>query len=132
MQSIKTILYVDDDQDDREIFEEIIRELHPEFRCLLADGASEALKILTSLPQPLCIFIDINMPKVSGIELLKIIRAMDELKNIPVYMLTTSKDHEKQTRDLGATDYFQKPSTYHDFFKLMKACTIFHDLKGLA
>jgi CheY-like chemotaxis protein len=132
MQSIKAILYVDDDKDDREIFEEIIRELHPEFKCMLADGASQALQMLASSIQPLCIFIDINMPKVSGIELLKIIRAKDELKSIPVYMLTTSKEHEKQTRDLGATDYFQKPNTYHDFFELMKACSIFHDLKGLA
>jgi CheY-like chemotaxis protein len=123
MQSMRTILYVDDDKDDREIFEEIIRELHPEFKCMLADGASEALKMLTLSPEPLCIFIDINMPKVSGIELLKMIRAEEKFKTIPIFMLTTSKEHEKQTRALGATDYFQKPNTYHGFFDLMKACS---------
>jgi CheY-like chemotaxis protein len=129
MQLAKTILYVDDDKDDREIFEEIIRELHPEFTCILADGASEALQILTLPPPPLCIFIDINMPKISGIELLKSIRSTEQFKNIPIFMLTTSREHEKQTRALGATDYFQKPNTFHGFFDLMKACSILHDLK---
>jgi CheY-like chemotaxis protein len=132
MQSIRTILYVDDDKDDREIFEEIVRELHPEFKCILADGAPAALQVLTDSPPPLCIFIDINMPKVSGIELLKLIRAKEELKAIPIFMLTTSRDHEKQTRALGATDYFQKPNTYHGFFDLMKACSILHELKNTA
>ena len=84
------------------------------------------------MPRPVCIFIDINMPKISGIDLLKRIRESDEFKSIPIYMLTTSREHEKQTRDLGATDYFQKPNTYHGFFDLMKACSIFHDLKNLA
>lgn len=130
MQEEKIILYVDDDKDDREIFEEIIRELHPEFTCLLAEGATEALRILSQSPQPRCIFIDINMPKVSGIELLKVIRS--SFKSIPIYMLTTSSEHEKQTRALGATDYFQKPNTYHAFFDLMKTCSIFHDLKNTA
>ena len=125
-------MYVDDDKDDREIFEEIIRELHPEFKCMLADGASQALQMLSVAAERVCIFIDINMPKVSGIDLLKLIRPNEKLRKIPVYMLTTSREHEKQTRDLGATDYFQKPNTYHGFFDLMKACPVFHNLKNTA
>lgn len=128
----KTILYVDDDRDDREIFDEIMRELHPDFTCLLAEDSAAAMKMLAQSPPPLCIFIDINMPKVSGIELLKTIRSYEQFKTIPIYMLTTSKEHEQQTRALGATDYFQKPNTYHAFFDLMKTCSVFHNLKNTA
>lgn len=129
MKSLKAILYVDDDQDDREIFEEVIREAHPGFKCYLAEDAAEALQLLAQSIDPVCIFIDINMPKISGIDLLKMLHGNQAYSRIPTFMLTTSKEHELQTKTLGATGYYVKPNTYLEFFQLMKSCAVFRQLK---
>lgn len=61
--------------------------------------------------------LDIRMPKVDGDEVLKIIRADDQLKDIPVIMLTTSSDEEvmEKCMELGCKAYVVKPMLYSDF-----------------
>ena len=63
------------------------------------------------------LLLDINMPKVDGVEVLKLIKDEPELDNIPVVMLTTSDDQAKtdECRELGCTAYIVKPVEYEDF-----------------
>jgi CheY-like chemotaxis protein len=74
-------------------------------------------------PLPELILLDIRLPKKNGIEVLKIIKEDDKLKDIPVIMLTTSvnEDEIAQSYSYGANSYITKPVTFHDFVEKMKA-----------
>jgi len=85
-----TILNVDDDFEDIEIFCEAVREIDPSIVCLVAKSAEEALQILNSdIELPEYIFLDINMPKVDGNACLKEIKKDGRLNSIPVIMYST-------------------------------------------
>ena len=61
---------------------------------------------------PDCIFIDMNMPRMNGIECLEQIKKMDHLKDVPVCMFSTSADPTlvAKTKALGAVDFIVKPA----------------------
>jgi len=85
-----TILNVDDDVEDIEIFCEAVREIDPSIICMVAKSADEAFQILNSdIELPQYIFLDINMPKVDGNACLKEIKKDPRLKKIPVIMYST-------------------------------------------
>jgi len=72
---------------------------------------------------PVFLLLDIQMPEIDGIEVLKIIRSSAELKNLPVVMLTSS-NMESDVLDcymLGANGYVVKPINFDDFVKTIKA-----------
>lgn len=87
------ILTVDDDIEDQEIFLEAVHIIDPLTVCLKANDGIDGYDLLMDSKTYLsldCIFLDINMPKMSGIELLVMIKKDERLKDIPVYMLSTS------------------------------------------
>lgn len=79
----------------------------------MAKNGEEALEILevTDQPRPDFILIDINMPKMDGLELLSIIRNRDEWKSIKCFMITTSSatTDKEQAEKLGVSGYIIKP-----------------------
>lgn len=90
-----TILNVDDDEEDIEIFCDAVREIDSSIICLVAKSADEALKILNSdIDLPAYIFLDINMPKVDGNSCLVQIKKDRRLSRIPVIMYST---HTRKT-----------------------------------
>ena|SRR5688572_23695376 len=90
-----TILNVDDDEEDIEIFCDAVREIDSSIICLVAKSADEALKILNSdIDLPAYIFLDINMPKVDGNTCLMEIKKDRRLNRIPVIMYST---HTRKT-----------------------------------
>ena len=85
-----TILNVDDDFEDIEIFCEAVRDIDPSIVCLVAKSAEEALEILNSdIELPEFIFLDINMPKIDGNVCLREIKESKRLSRIPVIMYST-------------------------------------------
>jgi len=71
---------------------------------------------------PGLILLDINLPKVSGIELLKYIKNTNKLKRVPVVILTTSKRDEDiiTSYDLGVNSYLQKPVAFSKFVETIR------------
>jgi CheY-like chemotaxis protein len=113
------ILVVDDEPDVRPLFEQRFRReirggtIHLTF----ASSGEEALTIFTERPQEAVLILsDINMPGMSGLELLRHIRHVTP-KRPPVVMMITAygdEDSHKQAMDLGADDFLTKPLDFTD------------------
>jgi CheY-like chemotaxis protein len=119
------IVVVEDNEDDRDL---LVRQLrrsgidnHVKF---LADGR-EALDFLENLPPPqpftnlIAIFLDLKLPSISGIELLRRIKKIPRVQTIPVIIMTSSldpKDFEECQR-LKVTAFIPKPITFESFSK---------------
>ena len=115
----KTILLVDDDEDDQLIFIDAVKELKSGIVCLTAATADDAYSHLErSSPAPSLIFLDLNMPVMNGFEFLEHLKKNDRYKNIPVVIYTTSNSplDRKSTIDAGAVLFFTKTAD----FKLLK------------
>ena len=123
MQSPKPILLVEDDRIDAMAVQRIAREMKIPNQLVLKTNGEEALEYLkNNTIQPCIILLDINMPKMNGIELLKIIKADDTLKNIPVvFVLSLNEDIERvKNLNLGVA-YISKPVSRNNFTETLKA-----------
>lgn len=117
-------LLIDDDQDDQEIFELALKDSGLNMECVMSNNASEALQKLTQDDTflPNYIFLDLNMPRINGIQLLTEIKKISRLQNIPVVIYSTSS-HPKDkdaTLKLGATAFITKPSGIQELSLLLK------------
>jgi CheY-like chemotaxis protein len=123
MQNPKPILLVEDDRIDAMAVQRIAREMKIPNQLVLKTNGEEALEYLkNNTIQPCIILLDINMPKMNGIELLKIIKADDTLKNIPVvFVLSLNEDIERvKNLNLGVA-YISKPVSRNSFSETLKA-----------
>lgn len=118
------ILLVEDDQIDvmnvRRAFKKT-NILNPLF---VAGNGLEALEILrgTEFPQSCrIVLLDLNMPKMNGIEFLKEVRSDPQLRSLPVVVLTTSRDERDRVEayNLNVAGYLVKPIAFPDFVELM-------------
>jgi CheY-like chemotaxis protein len=112
-----TFLLVDDDTDDSFLFGEALRETEPDVQFRFASSGHDALIMLREVrPLPDVIFLDLNMPIMSGKELLGSLKFDVQLQHIPVIIYTTSshsKDIE-ETLQMGAVCFITKPSNLAD------------------
>jgi CheY-like chemotaxis protein len=118
------VLLTDDDEDDREFFGQAIEDLHLNYPVEFCKNGVELLDRLydKSADIPDIIFLDLNMPLLSGVETLQKIREDDRFKNIPViaiYSTSTSIDGIKGTFGLGANVYIVKPISFADLKKII-------------
>jgi CheY-like chemotaxis protein len=98
------ILYVDDDEDDYEVFSEIVHEINPAAVIKYLHEPENIDTILKTIT-PQIIFLDFNMPKVNGIECLKRIRTCKEFDKIPVILYSVYFDKIEDAFKNGA-NYF--------------------------
>jgi CheY-like chemotaxis protein len=118
MSSTKKILLIDDDEDDREVFVEVVTGLSPSIVLDMATNGDEGLrKLQSSTALPGIIFLDLNMPVMSGTEFLRKVKACDVLKEIPIVVLTTSTDQRsiREAKELGASDFITKPNKFRNW-----------------
>ena len=123
---IKKILLIDDDKDDQEIFVEQATEFSKSIEVVSAYNGFEAFEMLKkALPD--CIFLDVNMPIMDGLEVLEKLKADQHLKHIPVSMYSTSDGYEtrKSALKLGAAHYFQKPYSVNELQQIFQ--TVFEN-----
>jgi CheY-like chemotaxis protein len=112
------ILIVDDDEDDRDLFCDAVNFVDPEINCIMARNGEEALSGLKShhYPRPDLIFLDLNMPRLNGIQCLREIKKHSGLRAIPVVIYSTSKlkEDKEATKNLGAIYFITKPSSLRE------------------
>lgn len=86
-----------------------------------------------SSPRPGILLLDINMPRMDGLETLQRIRANEQLRSLPVVMLTTSKAEEDRMRsyELGANAYIVKPIGFDNFAEAIRTINLFWKLVAL-
>lgn len=114
----KTILLVEDDQLDVISVQRSLKKLEQEYELFTAYNGIEALDILkndeTDLPD--VILLDLNMPKMNGIEFLKAIKKDDRFKDIKVFIMTTSGEEadRRVAEELGITGYLIKPLNFNN------------------
>jgi len=132
--NLKHLLLVDDSAWDRELIVTALNEISIDNIAEVCDG-EEALDYLLKRGKfsrrksghPAVVVMDIKMPKMDGMEVLKLIKADEELRTIPVVVLTSSN----QQRDiaacyrLGANAYVVKPVAYAEFFDSIKVLGTF-------
>lgn len=124
---------VDDDPVDRQLILQAFTDAKAEVELHFASSGAAALKQLTAVEsgRPVfrpdaCIF-DINMPGISGIELLQKVKRHSDLRQIPVVMLSSSDDEKDVSRcyELQASFYVCKPDNYRGLREMISGITVF-------
>ncbi|MBB6462438.1 response regulator [Flammeovirga kamogawensis] len=127
-----TILYADDDPEDRMLTQEAFEESKLASNLIFVEDGEELMEYLNhkgkfsdkeKYPKPDLILLDLNMPKKDGRECLKEIKLDDSLKKIPVVVLTTSNDEEDvlKTYNLGVSSFITKPVTFDSMVDIVKS-----------
>jgi DNA-binding response OmpR family regulator len=127
---LKRILLVEDDPRDVELILESLADYNLANEVIVAYDGEEALDYLyrrgnfNTRPSgnPAVMLLDLKMPKVNGMEVLRQIRADEELKMIPVVILTSSREEKDwvESYKLGVNAYVVKPVDFHEFVKAVK------------
>jgi CheY-like chemotaxis protein len=129
------VLLVEDDHVDTMTVKRSFKDLNVINPLATVSNGEEALEYLRdeNNERPCVILLDLNMPRMNGIELLKILKADDELKMIPVVVLTTSEDIRDKIAAFGlsAAGYIVKPTDYKKFVEAMKIIDIYWTLSEL-
>ena len=135
MQILKPIMLIEDDSVDAMTVKRAMRELHVTNSLIHCLNGEEGLKYLTDpeAEKPFVILLDLNMPKMSGIEFLKAVKTYAELKPIPVVVLTTSKERQdvQASFELGAAGYMIKPVDYVKFMEVINTVMLYWRLSEL-
>jgi CheY-like chemotaxis protein len=105
---------IDDDLDDQELFIMALQEVNRDMACVIANDGIEALQKLKTDASfvPDYIFLDVNMPKMNGLQCLAEIKKLSHLQDVDVIMFSTSSDKNivEKSKELGATDFQVKPA----------------------
>ena len=118
----RQILIVDDEQTNREILGFMLTN---EYELLYAADGNEAIeKVRENKDELSLILLDLLMPGLSGQEVLNILKADDELEHIPVMVLTSEKEAEVESLNLGASDFITKPYSQPEVIKARIVKTI--------
>jgi two-component system, response regulator len=129
-----TILMADDDEEDRELTRDALRDARVTNDIRFVSDGQELVDYLRRVgryadpdeaPRPGIILLDLNMPKKDGREALAEIKADEQLRGIPVVVLTTSSDEHDvlRTYDLGVSSFITKPVTFAGLVEVMRTWT---------
>ena len=124
MRSKRHILLIEDDRVDAMTVKRALRDIHVTNRLEIVKNGEEALIFLRNpgTEMPCLILLDLNMPRMNGIEFLKLAKQDDKLRRIPVIVMTTSSEEQDKLNsfNLGVAGYVIKPIDYLKFVELLK------------
>lgn len=121
-----TLLIIEDNPDDVELTMLALEQANMEENIVIATDGAEAIDYLfsdtTSHPLPDLILLDLQLPKVSGLEVLQRIRSDAKTKMLPIVILTTSNEEvdRLQGYSLGCNSYIRKPVNYDEFVNVIQ------------
>lgn len=136
MQSSGSMLLVEDDNLDAAIVKRALNDLNVTNQLVHVANGEEALEYLRSKKsgkKPCIILLDLNMPKTNGVEFLRIVKADEALKRIPIVVLTASTQEQDviETFNLGVAGYIVKPVDYVKFVESMRTVALYWTLSKL-
>ncbi len=124
MNAASAILLIEDDAVDVMTVQRAMRELGVPNPLRVASNGEAALESLRDRQQPApgLILLDLNMPRMNGIDFLRIAKADRSLRRIPVVVLTTSNQERDRldSFDLGVAGYIIKPVEYDRFVEVLR------------
>lgn len=109
------VFYIDDDPDDVDVFIDALKTVSASLTCVTARDGEEALDTLQKMViAPQVIFLDINMPKMDGMQFLREVKKDDQFKDIPIVIYSTSSDKRQVTEfyRMGAHKFLPKHPNY--------------------
>ncbi|MBA2482198.1 MAG: response regulator [Planctomycetes bacterium] len=119
------VLHVEDNPGDRQLIREAIGEAHVDIEVVHAGNGADALGFLTYATTrrlPTLIMVDLNMPKIGGLEFLASVKVDERWKDIPAIVLSSSlsaTDHD-QALSLGAKAFIPKPTSWDRYLDLAR------------
>jgi len=135
MSTLKSILLVEDNPNDVEMTLAALAEYNLANDVIVVNDGEEALDylcfrgkfLLRGSGNPAVVLLDLKMPKVDGLEVLRTIKHDERLRNIPVVMLTSSREEQDLVRSyaLGVNAYVVKPVDFQAFLDAVKQTGIF-------
>jgi CheY-like chemotaxis protein len=135
MDEFGRILMVEDDPNDVELILTALREYNLANEVVVTRDGADALDFLYARGRfserppgnPAVMLLDLKLPKISGLEVLQKIRSDEQLKMIPVVVLTSSHEEKDMIRSyqLGVNAYVVKPVDFHDFVNAVKELGVF-------
>jgi CheY-like chemotaxis protein len=129
MKNQEIILLVEDDIVDQMTVKRALKDINVTNPLRITNNGEEALEYLSNEKNELpgIILLDLNMPKMNGIEFLRIVKTDNRIKRIPVVVLTTSKEEPDRvnTFDLGIVGYMIKPVDYLQFVEVIKTINLY-------
>lgn len=133
MNASKTVIYIaDDDDDDRYFMRQSLQAIDPSMTIFEAEDGYKLMTLLNtwsqeSTPQPVhLILLDVNMPKMNGLEALTAIKANPLLRHIPTVMISTSDEPAQMATAYqnGASEYLKKPVSYSQLDQIAQAFSV--------
>jgi two-component system, response regulator len=132
----KTILLVEDNADDEALTLRALMKNNIGNQLVVAHDGAEALEYLFGTGQysgrdvnlvPQVVLLDLNLPKVSGLEVLRQLRANERTKHLPVVILTSSNEEQDRFHgyDYGANSYVRKPVDFNQFIESVRQLELY-------
>jgi DNA-binding response OmpR family regulator len=135
MNTLGRILLVEDDPKDVELTLTALEEYNLANEVIVARDGEEALEYLYSRGKfktrssgnPAVVLLDLKLPKVDGLEVLKQVKSEEKLRMIPIVVLTSSKEEKDMVASykLGVSAYVVKPVDFHEFVNAIKELGVF-------
>lgn len=135
MKNNNPILLVEDDKVDAMTVKRALKEVNVKNKLIVVENGEEALTHLRNDQngRPCIILLDLNMPKMNGIEFLKVAKNEDKIKSIPVVVLTTSKADQDRLDSFkfSVVGYMIEPVDYMQFVETVKTIKLYWTLSEL-
>jgi len=135
MRKPKPILLVEDDNIDAMTVRRALKDLKVTNELIRVGDGEKALEYLRdkSTQNPCLVLLDLNMPKMNGIEFLKIAKADEDLKKIPVVVLTTSDEQRDivESFELSVAGYMVKSADYSNFVEMIRVINLYWTLSEM-
>lgn len=125
------VIIAEDDPDDRLLIRDALKQACHSVTVIFVQDGAEMLDYLhhrgkytdkKTAPLPELVLLDLNMPKVGGLEVLEEIKSDPALRSIPVVVLTTSRspEHVARSYELGGNGFITKPGSYSELVSIME------------